>query len=488
MKVFRTLGIALLVLACANVLSAQEKAFSAGTWSVIKNTPPAGVGHIMMLSDGSVLAINSACRATGNWYRLVPDNTGSYANGTWVAAGTLPTGYNPLYFASQVLPSGSVVVMGGEYNACNAVWSNKGAMYNPKANTWATMKAPTGWGTIGDAQSILLPNGKMMLANCCNKDEAILSFTGTTYSWSATGTGKFDYNDEEGWTMLPGGDILTVDAYTNLGCCYLGYQIYSPTTGAWTTPKNNTVVNLVDPTYYELGPVSLLPNGTLFAAGGTTNNAIYTISTASWAAAPSFGKGLDIADGPAVVLPDGNLLLDTSPGVYKAGSEFFEWDGAALHSVPNPANAAGDSSYVGHLIMLPTGQAMFTDNSKVVELYTPSGTSCTGCAPTIVSVASTLTHGSVDNEVTGIQLTGMTQDSFYGDDDQSDSDFPQVRITDSANNVVYCRTHSWQPGVVTGTTIVSAQFDIPSTISLGSATLEVVTNGIPSTAVAVTID
>ena len=27
------------------------------------------------------------------------------------------------------------------------------------------------------------------------------------------GTGKFDDNSEEGWTLLPGGDVLTVDTY-----------------------------------------------------------------------------------------------------------------------------------------------------------------------------------------------------------------------------------------------------------------------------------
>ena len=36
-------------------------------------------------------------------------------------------------------------------------------------------------------------------------------------TWTATGSGKFDENDEEGWTLLPGGKVLTVDAYTDIG-------------------------------------------------------------------------------------------------------------------------------------------------------------------------------------------------------------------------------------------------------------------------------
>ena len=174
----------------------------------------------MLLTDGSVL-VNSMFFSShaDPWYLLVPDKTGSYINGTWSSAGTLPNGYNPLYFASSLLPGGQVVIMGGEYNNGSAVWTTLGAIYNPNSKTWTSLAAPSGWTTIGDAQSIILPNGHMMLANCCTTQEAILTLTGTTPTWAATGTGKFDVNDEEGWTMLPGGKILTVDAYVFQTCC-----------------------------------------------------------------------------------------------------------------------------------------------------------------------------------------------------------------------------------------------------------------------------
>jgi hypothetical protein len=488
MKVFRTFGIALLaLLAWSSIASAQEP-FTAGTWTPTKHAPASAVAHAVLLNDGSVLVNSMFFQSHSDpWYRLVPDKTGSYINGTWSNAGTLPTGYNPLYFASSLLPSGQVVVMGGEYNNGTAVWTTLGALYNPNSKTWTSLTAPSGWTTVGDAQSIILPNGHMMMANCCTKQEAILTLTGTTATWATTGTGKFDDNDEEGWTMLPGGKILTVDAYVPSGCCKLGYQIYDPTTGAWTTPTNNTVVNLVDPSSLELGPMPLLPNGTVFAAGATTNNAIYTPSTGKWASAPKFGGTLDIADGPAAVLPDGNALFDTSPGVFNTGSKFFEWDGTTLNATAATSNAAIDSSYVGNMVVLPTGQVLFTDFSSTVEIYTPAGQPCAGCAPTIKSVATSLTHGSKNNQISGTQFNGLTQGAYYGDDNQSATNFPIVRITDSKGVVVYCKTHGWLGGVATGTKLVSARFDIPLTINLGAASLVVVTNGIPSTAVAVTI-
>jgi hypothetical protein len=488
MKVCRIFGIALLaLLAWSSIASAQEP-FTAGTWTPTKHAPASAVAHAVLLNDGSVL-VNSMFfqNHSDPWYRLVPDKTGSYINGTWSNAGTLPAGYNPLYFASSLLPSGAVVVMGGEYNNGSAVWTTLGALYNPNSRTWTSLTAPSGWTTVGDAQSIILPNGHMMMANCCTTQEAILTLTGTTATWATTGTGKFDDNDEEGWTMLPGGKILTVDAYVPSGCCKMGYQIYDPTTGAWTTPANNTVVNLVDPSSLELGPMPLLPNGTVFAAGATTNNAIYTPSTGKWASAPKFGGTLDIADGPAAVLPDGNALFDTSPGVFNTGSKFFEWDGTTLNATAATSNAAIDSSYVGNMVVLPTGQVLFTDFSSTVEIYTPAGQPCAGCAPTIKSVATSLTHGSRNNPISGTQFNGLTQGAYYGDDNQSATNFPIVRITDSKGVVVYCKTHGWLGGVATGTKVVSARFDIPTTINLGAASLVVVTNGIPSTAVAVTI-
>jgi len=487
MKLFRPAGIAVsAVLAWSSIALCQE-AFVAGTWTKVKAAGPSAAGHMLLLTDGSVLVINSDCSVTASWSRLVPDHTGSYVNGKWVSAGAFLPGYNPLYFASAVLPSGQVIIMGGEYDGCNQVLTTKGAMYSPRLNKWSVMPAPVGWATIGDASGVVLPNGRFMLANCCTKDEALLTKLSPA-TWTATGAGKADENDEEGWTLLPNGHLLAVDAYVNAVCCPKGSETYNPATGAWSS-AGSTIVNLVEPNSHEVGPAVLRPDGTIFYAGATTNNAIYNTTTGTWSAAPKFGGALDIADGPAALLPDGNVLLDTSPGVFKAGSKFFEWDGTALHSVPSPPNAPVDPSYFGSMLVLPTGQILFTDGSPDVEIYTPSGGPCPGCAPNITSVASTLTHGAVNQIIRGTQFNGLSQGSAYGDDAQQATNYPLVRITDSAGHVVYCRTHSFSTmGIATGSKLVSAQFDIPSSIALGSATLEVVTNGIASTAVAVNIE
>jgi len=191
------------------------------TWQPLTNQPSFNPGAMLLLTDGTVLVHSEpnclTCTGTdySSWYKLKPDANGSYVNGTWTQVAPFPSGYAPLYFGSVVLPNGRVVVEGGEYNcasgSCNAVWTNQGALYDPLKNTWTPVPPPQGWTTIGDAQTVVLPNGTYMQANCCTKEQAL--FSPSTMSWTPTGAGKFDINDEEGWTLLPSGKVLTVDAY-----------------------------------------------------------------------------------------------------------------------------------------------------------------------------------------------------------------------------------------------------------------------------------
>jgi hypothetical protein len=140
------------------------------------------------------------------------------------------------------------------------------------------------------------------------------------------------------------------------------------------------------------------------------------------------------------------------------------------------------------MVVLPTGQVLFTDFSGTVEIYTANGSPCAGCAPKIKSVSTTLTHGSKGNRISGTQFNGLTQGAYYGDDNQSATNFPIVRITDSTGAVVYCRTHGWLGGVAQGTTLNTTAFDIPASIHTGTASLVVVANGIASAARTVTIN
>jgi len=483
-KMSRALGVALAVLLAWPVIARSQ------AWTALNNQPTFnGAGTALLLTDGTVMVQDSGY---SDWWLLTPDSTGSYQNGTWSQLASLPSGYSPLYFASAVLTDGKVLVEGGEYNDFQPVWTTKGALYDPVANTWTTVKPPSGWSTIGDAQSVVLSNGTEMQANCCTTQDAY--FNESALSWTEVGTGKADINDEEGWTLLASGEVLTVDA--NNTADDTNSEIYNPTTEVWST-AGSTIVELDDlntkTNSHELGPQVLRPGGTVLCTGATGNNAIYNSKTKTWAAGPMFpkvnGEQLDIADGPASLLPDGNVLVDTSPGIYQIGTHFFEWNGTAFDPVPGPPNAAKDSSYYGRMLLLPTGQVLFTDGSKDVELYTSSGTANPAWAPTITKFPSTITPGS-SYFIEGTQFNGLSQGAAYGDDAQMATNYALVRITNTdSGDVVYCKTYDpTTMAVATGSEVVGTHVTIPTTIGTGASTLEVVTNGVASTPVSVTIN
>src|SRR5579862_1152349 len=108
----------------------------------LKNQPPAGALVTYQMTDGTVLA-QSENEST--WYKLTPDNTGSYVNGTWTQVASLQPGYVPLYFAGAVLADGRLVITGGEYNDDEFAFSNMGSIYDPVQNAWTVLKPPKGW-------------------------------------------------------------------------------------------------------------------------------------------------------------------------------------------------------------------------------------------------------------------------------------------------------------------------------------------------------
>jgi hypothetical protein len=458
-----------------------DAGFEGGSWQPVATAPTFSTDTPLLLTDGRVAVHVPSSEA---WWSLTPDIHGSYVNGTWQQLASLPSGYGPLYFGSAVLADGRLIVEGGEYNLGSQIWTNLGAIYDPVANAWTAVAPPSGWANIGDAESVVLANGTFMLSNAVSSQEAL--FNAATLTWTATGTGKADGNDEEGWTLLPNGRVLTVDAIN-----VLGSELYNPDTGSWAS-AGSTIVSLVDVASEEIGPAVLQPNGVVFYTGGSGHTALYNTATGTWSAGPDFpvvatGQ-LDVADGPAALLPDGNVLVASSPGVFQSDTHFFEFDGAALHEVAKTPNASGESSFQLRMLVLPTGQILEIDGSTDVEIYTPAGGAIGSIAPAITSVASTLTRGSTF-PIQGTQFNGVSLGASYGDDAQMATNYPLVRIQNNATgHIFYARTHGHSTmAVATGSTIVSTSFDVPAGAETGPSQIFVVANGVASSPVAVTV-
>jgi len=478
-------GLQIRVLAVVALLfGAAPITLSAQTWQPLVHQPSFTAGQVLLLTDGTVMVHHEDPNdGYTQWYKLTPDINGSYVNGTWSQLASLSSSYGPLFFASAVLADGRVIVEGGEQNFSEYVWTNQGAIYDPVANQWTTMTPPSGWNSIGDASSAVLFNKTFMLANCCSRQQALLN--PTTLAWSSTGAGKFDSNNEEGWTLLPGGNVLTVDAYTDVDDpSGTNSEIYNSSTGTWSS-AGSTIVQLWDSHgSYEVGPAMLRPDGTVFATGangaGAGHTSIYNLTTQTWTAGPDFPDGLDIADGPAALLPDGNVLVSASPGIFQNNTFFFEWDGHNLNSVPRTPNSPNNSSWYGRMLVLPTGQVLYTDGSADVEIYTPAGNPYPGLAPSVLLTSAVISRGS-SFLLAGFKFNGASQANSYGDDAQEATNYPIVRITNVATgHVFYCRTHDHSTMSVGYNGPTYTHLDIPSNMETGQSYLEVVVNGIAS--------
>jgi hypothetical protein len=465
---------------------------AAQTFKNLSHQPPDGAGITFQMTDGTVVAqgFNDS-----DWWKLAPDANGSYQNGTWTRLADLPAGYAPDAFASAVLADGRLVVSGGEYNEGNFAFTNQSVIYDPLANKWTDITPPKKIAAfIGDSPSSVFPDGRFVVGTKFNKNVAALD--PTTLKWSLLPSAKKnDFNAEEGWTLMPDGTILTFDVKDHPQS-----ERYIPDSGKWVS-AGSTVVDLRGPqnccgtciTYGpkdkcydppgEVGPAILRPDGTVFAGGALADGetlahtSIYTPPSKGdkkghWTPGPDFPHGDEAFDTPAALLPNGNVLIEGSSG------SLYEFNGTTL--TREPFNSGG-----GALMVLPTGEILVGG----FAVYASTGTYQASWAPTISSAPSSVTRGQ-SYQIGGTQFNGLSQAAAFGDEFETQTNYPLVRITNTATgHVFYARTHDHSSmGVATGSTPVSTTFDVASGTETGASTLVVVANGIPSTPVNVTVN
>ena len=472
--------------------------------------------------------------------------------GTPCVAAT-PCMYAPRFFASAVLRDGRVIVMGGEYNGNTTLigtagtngfaFTNIGFLYDPVANIWGPQLDETngglgfGPGGIGDAQCTVLSDGTFLIAGTSSTDlEQLNLLPGLTGNFTRrNSTGKFGNNFEEGWSLLSNGTFMSVSVNAP-GI----FEIYNANPGVgfniWTQPGTadpanipNMPVNLGGSgagtgNARELGPSVMRPDNRLlwFSGNALGQNGLYDTASGTWAPAdvnmdfPFFDAGagvrFSVGDGPASLLPNGNVLVLANPvavtacnnpapppppicGPFNVPGTFFEvgFENNALTVLDEqPVGAASTVAFVGRLLLLPTGEVLFTtmDVAFGAQLFVDGGTPQDAWRPVISTAPARVAPGS-SYSVSGTLFTGFSEGATYGDDAAMASNYPLVRIrNDATGHVFYARTHDHsRMGIVAvgDTQAVSTQFDVPAGIELGASTLVVVVNGIPSAPRAVTV-
>jgi hypothetical protein len=435
-----------------------------GSWATLTNDAPAVVGTMLLLSDGTVMAQQGG--TAKQWYKLTPDTSGSYANGTWSNLSSMSL--ERQYFATNVLPDGRVFLVGGEYSGPVGTkdWTNTGEIYDPVADTWtAITNFPQT--RVGDAPSQLLPDGRVLVGYIFGTQTYIYDPGADT--WTATAGNKASQSSEETWLKLPDDSVLTYQTNNNGNA-----ERYVPATDTWVA-TGTVPVNLSSAAVgSELGPAFLLPDGRALFLGANNNTAYYTPSTDTWAAGPNISAGLGCDDAPGAIMPNGRIIYaaDTfSPNIFTPPTRVFELDPTTnvQTEVPPPAGLGlnATAAYENRMLVLPTGQILMgnRDNS-VVGIYTPDGGPDASWRPTIATIVD---DGGGVFTLLGTQLNGVSQGASYGDDAEMDTNYPIVRINDGGN-VYYARSHDWSStGVATGSQIVSTLFDLPAGVNLAAA-------------------
>jgi hypothetical protein len=528
--------------------AASAGPLAAGPWQLTTNAfpgAPGTPGNPLLMTDGTVIVQQQALPvkgipATPLWWKLMPDNTGSYVNGTWSKLGSMQSTYAPLFFASEVLPDGRVVVNGGEFNFGSEVHTTLGAIYYPSFGAWTPVVPPAGFATIGDAASEVLTDGTYFLTNCCVftppfSQQVLFNPTPpfTAANWTTTGTNKADDPNEEGWTLLPNGKVLAVDAYVNLfpNCpATFGSEVYDAATGLWSSAGTVPVqlpgcgggVNNPPTTSprYELGPQALRPdfaaNGSgdnvivfsgvtaqdnNFGTGGPPHTAIYTVSTGAWTAGPNVptsptGALQTLADAPAAVLPSGNVLFAASAFAvpFEAPTNFYE---VGPNSTGNPftlvttnnTDAPNAGSFVWNFLVLPTGQVLAVEPQITpdVWIYTPlTGAPNASWLPVINTSPMNVTRGGTF-ALTGTQFGGLTQGASYRDDVQANTNYPIVAIKNMATGHVFYELTSSFTVSTARNAASSTNFTVSGKTETGPGTLTVIANGISSAGVLVNV-
>jgi hypothetical protein len=340
--------------------------------------------------------------------------------------------------------------------------------------------------------------------------------------WTTTAGGKLhnDRSDEEAWVKLKDGSILSYDVFSSMSGTFKA-QRYIPSLDKWVDASSVDPTNppsvMSDPATpdgsgnfngqgAEMGPGFLLSNGNVVYFGANGNTAYYNPTTDKWSAGPaepvSGGNTWVGTDDPGAVLPNGDVLIALSPlgnqpadkngnpGGYSfpSNSNIYEFNPSSGFTDVSPGSGGRGGNSIGHnaftlnMVVLPTGQVLLSDEGNSFQVFTED--SATGpqndWRPTVTNVVS---NGDGTFTLNGTQLNGIDEGANYGDDNESASNYPLIRFTDSSGNVSYGRTFNWSStGVATGATPVSTEFVLPSGHSSLSDfdSFVVVANGIPS--------
>jgi hypothetical protein len=287
--------------------------------------------------------------------------------------------------------------------------------------------------------------------------------------------------------------------------------LYNPIWNTWTAGPDisGTLNGIASPFGADDAPGAILPNGhVIFAADagasqftssgnitagspvitGIPSTALFQVF---WSVnGPGIPSGAYIAsvDSASQVTISTPATATTSSdaiswgGTFSNPTELFEFD-PVMNTIQQITSALPDGnlpfegSYPTRMLILPTGQLLFSDSSSQLWVYTSEDAANPFLRPFITNV-NYLGHGKF--RLRGLQLDGQSSGAAYGDDDQMDSNYPIIRMLDSHGDVLYARTSNWSKIAVGEDGIETVDFTPNPEVTPGNYRLIVSGAGISS--------
>lgn len=231
--------------------------------------------------------------------------------------------------------------------------------------------------------------------------------------------------------------------------------------------------------------------------GATWDGSTFMTNDEVCAGRPSF----ESKDAFASILPNGHIIFFA--GTMKGAGSWFndsgrllKWDGVSSVATPLcPNNFSGSDTFSGMLwelyntlLLLPDGTVLNGCNGAY-RFYFPDSSEKTpmaGASPSVSYFPSTVrTNDIVD--LVGTTLNGIHEGSLQGDDAQSRSNFPVVRLTNKqTNRVVFARTFDFTYRGIKPGRESSCKVDMAN-VPPGEYAMQVIANACPSSPVTVNV-
>jgi hypothetical protein len=353
------------------------------------------------------------------------------------------------FHTATLLPDGKVLVAGGQIAKSPSDWTSSIEIYDPSLDTWTLDTSHPMASKRAGHTAVLLQNGSILVAGGTPDSTTPLD-TAETYTesggWIATTETMAVARFFHSATVLPDGKVLVAGGTSDGAAPLADSEIYDPNDGSWTP----TAAPLSDARLWHTA--SLLPNGQVLVAGGSSDGAnyvpvqsyeLYDPIADAWGAIPPDNLAHERQLQTATVLPSGKVLV--------AGG----LDG--------------------------------NDEVATAEIYDPgSWTPYSGGQPSLDSLnKTTLCLGADYISASGSGFEGLAESSGGNGSQSSSTNYPLFQIhslEDSSDT--YLRVdpaHPWSDTAFQSLTLGS------TALTLGSAEARIITNGIASAAIPITI-